>query len=81
VRIPVAIRELAEQFDAVARDPQKSKRFKYDAARAALALYRRAQECQEEERQRAEENARSFDPFYDETTTPMRRPRDENRRY
>jgi hypothetical protein len=75
VRVPAAIRDLAEKFDAVARDPQKSKRFKYDAARAALALYRRAQECQEEELQQASA------PFYDETTTPMRRPRDENIRY
>jgi serine/threonine protein kinase len=52
IRVPHAIRELAEKFDIIARDPQKQKRFKYDAARAALALYRRARECQEEELQK-----------------------------
>jgi serine/threonine protein kinase len=42
VTIPDAIRDLADKFDAVARDPQKSKAFPYDAARAARTLYQEA---------------------------------------
>jgi streptomycin 6-kinase len=78
VTVPDAIRDLADKFDAVARDPQKSKAFKYDAARAARSLYRRAQESEELE---ATENADSLNSFFDDTTATMRRPSDENMNY
>jgi hypothetical protein len=40
---PVTIRTIAQRFEAVASDPETSKAFGYDAARAAQNLYQRAQ--------------------------------------
>lgn len=78
VKVPETIRDIANKFDAVARDPQKSKVFKYDAARAAHLLYKRAQEYEELE---AAGNAASPGSFYDDTTATMRRPSDGNIMY
>jgi hypothetical protein len=78
VTVPDAIRDLADKFDAVARDPQKSKTFPYDAARAARSLYKLAQEAADLE---ATSNVDSQESFYDDTTAIMRRPSDENINY
>ena len=78
VTVPDAIRDLADKFDAVARDPQKSKAFKYDAARGARSLYQRAQEYEELE---ASGNLDSQESFYNDTTATMRYPSEENINY
>jgi hypothetical protein len=78
VTVPDAIRDLADKFDAVARDPQKSKAFPYDAARAARSLYKLAQESADLE---VTSNFDSQESFYDDTTAIMRRPSDENINY
>ena len=68
------IRTLAAQFDAVANDPELSKAFTFDAARAALNLYAEADRRQEEQ------EATAGTLFSDETKVdwPRRRPTDEN---
>ena len=78
VKVPEAIRDLANKFDAVARDAQKSSIFKYDAVRAARSLYQRAQECAELE---SAGNDDFQESFYNDTTATMRRPSDENINY
>ncbi len=78
VTLPDAIRDLADKFDAVARDPQKSKAFKYDAARGARSLYQRAQEYEDLE---AGGNFDSQESFYNDTTATMRYPGEENMNY
>ncbi len=68
------IRNLAAQFDAVARDPALNQSFSFDAGRAALNLYAEA------ERRQKEEEANAGTLFSDETKVdwPKRRATDEN---
>ena len=76
VVVPEAIRDLANKFTAVARDPQKSKLFKYDAERAARNLYKLAQEYEDEQEMAAASNANVPSSFYNDTTATMLRPDD-----
>ena len=69
---PNTIRHLAQQFEAVARDPEKNKHVNFDAARAARNLY-----------EEAEQNELLSNSIYnDETKTDwnLRQPSDENTR-
>jgi len=69
---PETIRRLALKFDAIARDPHASQTVSFDAARAALNLYRQATRYEEISGEQG---------FHDEATKPdwsMRRASDEN---
>ncbi|HTI14005.1 MAG TPA: SPFH domain-containing protein [Dictyobacter sp.] len=46
---PETIRGIASKFEAVARDPVSSQSVNFDAARAALNLFERARQCEEED--------------------------------
>ena len=74
---PSTIRHLAQQFEAVARDPEKNKHVSFDAQRAALNLYEEAENLFEEA-QRSELPASTI--YNDETKTDwnLRQPSDEN---
>jgi hypothetical protein len=58
---PETIRSLAMKFDAIARDPQLSQTVSFDAARAALNLYRQAIRYEEQFGERS---------IYDDVTKP-----------
>ncbi len=79
IKEPETIRNLAVQFDAVARDSELSQSFTFDAARASANLYAEA-ERREEERREEEEAANAGTLFTDETKTDwtIRRSTDEN---
>ncbi len=74
---PSTIRHLAQQFEAVARDPEKNKHVSFDAKRAADNLYEEAQSKYEE----ALQNELPANNIHnDETKTDwnLRKPSDEN---
>jgi len=74
IKEPETIRNLAAQFDTVARTPELNESFTFDAARAAENLYAEANRREEE----ADANAGTL--FTDETKPDwtIRRPTDEN---
>ncbi|GAC1394459.1 MAG: hypothetical protein NVS4B11_34010 [Ktedonobacteraceae bacterium] len=74
IKEPETIRNLAAQFDAIAKDPELSQSVNFDAARASLNLYAEAERREEEE----EANAGTL--FTDETKADwtIRRSTDEN---
>lgn len=51
---PQTIREIAAQFEAVARDPQANQHVTFDAERAAYNLYEQAKVCEAEARNKAQ---------------------------
>lgn len=74
---PSTIRHIAQQFEAVAADPEKNKHVSFDAKRAAQNLYEEAQNIYEE----ALQNELPVSNIYnDETKTDwnLRKPSDEN---
>jgi regulator of protease activity HflC (stomatin/prohibitin superfamily) len=58
---PETIRSIAEKFEAVAKDPERSKTVGFDAARAALNLYAQARKYEEEYGE---------EPVFEEETKP-----------
>ena len=74
IKEPETIRNLAAQFDTVARTPELNDTFTFDAARAAANLYAQADRREEE----IDANAGTL--FTDETRPDwtVRRPTDEN---
>jgi regulator of protease activity HflC (stomatin/prohibitin superfamily) len=71
---PETIRSIAEKFEAVAKDPERSKSVSFDAARAALNLYAQARKYEEEYGE---------EPVFEEETKPdwsVRRHTDTNLR-
>jgi regulator of protease activity HflC (stomatin/prohibitin superfamily) len=58
---PETIRSIAEKFEAVAKDPERSKTVNFDAARAALNLYAQARKYEEEYVE---------EPIFEEETKP-----------
>lgn len=69
---PGAIRRIAQQFDAIAKDPEKNSKVNFDAGRAAMNLYAEAERY---------EMMYATDSPYDDETKPdwnLRRAHDDN---